>query len=407
MYRIRLPIILLAAACGAAWAAPEDEKIDPVFEQAKQAIEDGDYDVALALMDKAAAQSPKEAKYRGLRGTALLCKGEYARGEADLKAAVGLNPGDAGAGYRPSSEAKLAEERLRHGRLQVERMLSDRPAMNQYGGETDFLRRWAERKFAGEDFGSPIDWDPTPPLHSDAEHLAPDEDSNAAILIEGRYHAGQNRGKQRSFEELWAGAVYELHNVAFAREFVRLHEKAEKGTITKEDFVGGILKHELSAAQQTRAFYLHVFLPWLAKKKLPTDPTLWFCEWWDSPESVLDSFTDKAAYPWRPYGREYDWFAVHRFWLDGEHEKNHELLKRMSAEEGYEEERPDVMYWSGLCLAKLGRPAEAVAALDESIRLDPEHAAAYRARGNLHKQLGASAKAEADFAKAKALEGGE
>ena len=140
-------------------------------------------------------------------------------------------------------------------------MLRDRPAMAEFGDEAKFLRDWAERKFAGEDFVEPIDWDPSPPLHSDAEHLAPGDGENAAILVEAHYTGGPNEGKPRSFEELWAGAIYELHNVNYAREFVRLNDEADRGRVSKEAFVAGILKYELRAAQRTRAFYLERLPP--------------------------------------------------------------------------------------------------------------------------------------------------
>ncbi len=398
-------LLLLAAASWAGRAAGADEQIDLPFEHAKQAIEDGDYDLALELMDEAVRRSPREARYRGLRGAALLLKGGYAKGAADLKAAIELNPGDAGGDYRLSSNVELPADALEHGRRQVARMLRDRPAMDRYGEETAFLRRWAARKFAGEDFTAPIDWDPTPPLHSDAEHLAPDDEHNAAILIEQRYTEGPKRGRLRSFEELWAGAVYELHNVANARRFIRLHEEADQGKLTKEQFVGGILELELLAAQRTRAFYVRQFLPWAANKRLPTDPTLWFCQWWDSPDNVLDSFTDKTAYPWHPYAREYDWGTVHRLWHSGKYDKALSLLTQMRAEEGYPEQRAEIFFWIGHCLAELDRPAEALAAFDESIRLDAKDPAAYRARGELREKLGQPAEAAADFARAKELEG--
>ena len=60
-------------------------------------------------------------------------------------------------------------------------------------------------------------------------------------------------------------------------------------------------------------------------------------------------------------------------------------------------------YWIGRCLARLNKPAEAVAAFSEAIRLDPDNAPAYRARGEQYQKLGEKAKAEADLAKAKAL----
>src|SRR3989337_1550445 len=74
----------------------------------------------------------------------------------------------------------------------------------------------------------------------------------SAILVEADYQGGPKRGQPRSFEELWAGAIYELHNVTYAREFVRLNDQAEEGKVSKRAFVAGILKYELRAVQQTR-----------------------------------------------------------------------------------------------------------------------------------------------------------
>jgi tetratricopeptide (TPR) repeat protein len=285
----------------------------------------------------------------------------------------------------------------------VTKMVADRPAMAQFAAESDFLRQWAARKFAGEDFGAPIDWDPSSPLHSDAEHTAPGDGDNAAILVEGFYGDGPHKGQPRSFEELWAGAVYELHNVVFAREFVRLNDEADEGAISKTAFVGGIVKYELRAAQRTRAFYLQVFLPWAEKKQLATDPSLWFCDWWESPDTVLQRFADKTTYPWQPYGRTYDWATVHRQWRQGKVSRTLRLLARMRDEKGYEEDLSEVQYWIGRCLARLHKQTRALASFSEAIRLDPDSADAYQARGELYQALGQPSKAAADLAKAKEL----
>jgi len=382
--------------------ASEAEK---AFEQAKSAIEQNDFDAAISLLDAAVRLEPKQAKYQGLRGLARLRKGDYARGAADLKAAVQLTPGDAGAKYaeKKGPTKKLSDEALQHGRRQVARMLADRPPMAQHGDRAEFLRQWAARKFAGEDFGEPIDWDPSPPLHSDAEHLAASDGEHAAILVEALSTEGPNEGRPRSFEELWAGAVYELFNVSFSREYVRLNNEAEEGKVSKRAFVEGILKYELEAAQQTRAFYIHEYLPWAEKHRLPTDPSLWFCDWWDTPKTVLKSFTDKSAYPWRPYARTHDWATVHRYWRHRQYAKAVKLLKEMYGEEGYEDDDADVQYWIGRCLVRMNKPAEAVAALTKAIHLDPESSEAYQARGEAYQELGETAKAEADLAKAKEL----
>jgi tetratricopeptide (TPR) repeat protein len=359
----RIAPIVAAAIVAIAPAAPVHggQQAEWALHEATRALQRGDNDAAIVRLDEAVRLEPKRAKLRGIRGVAWLRKREYAKGAADLKAAIELNPDDAGLRYLPSANSGLSAEALRHGQRQVVQMLHDRPAMAQFGPDSVFLPQWAERKFAGEDLGTPIDWDPSPPEHSDAEHLAAAGDEHAAILVAADYPSGPKQGRPRAFEELWAGAVYELHNVTFAPEFVRLNNEADQGKVSKRAFVAGILKYEIRAAQQTRAFYLHVFLPWVEKKKLPTDPTLWFCDWWDTPDEVLQSVRDPSAYPWRPYARTHDWATVHRSWHQGRIRRALRLLEEMRAEKGYKEEENDVQYWIDRCRQRLGKQAAAEA----------------------------------------------
>jgi len=384
-------------------SALAESEADRAFESAQKAIAEGKFDQAIAQLDEALRQQPREAKFLGMRGVVWLRKGDYVRGSSDLKAAIGLNPSDAGTEYRPSNGATLKPDALEHGRRQVAQMLRDRPGMAQYGSEADFLRDWAARKFAGEDLGSQIDWDNSPPLHSDAEHLAPAENEHAAILVEANYQAGPNRGQPRAFEELWACAIYELHNVVYASQYVRLNKEAAAGHVSKKAFVAGILKYELRAAQETRAFYVQVYLPWAEKKKSPTDPSLWFGDWWDVPSAVLNTFTDKSAYPWRPYGRVHDWATVHLQWRRAKFSKAMTLLQKMRNEKGYEEDEVDVHYWIAHCFERLGKRQDAVNEWGEVIRLDPNNIDAYEARARLYEQLGDKKKADADLAKVKEL----
>ena len=67
---------------------------DRALDEAKRAIDHGDYDAAIARLDESIRLAPREAKLLGLRGMARLRKGEYAKGADDLKAAIALNPGD-------------------------------------------------------------------------------------------------------------------------------------------------------------------------------------------------------------------------------------------------------------------------------------------------------------------------
>ena len=362
------------------------------------------FDKAIAEFSAAAKLKPDEAKYAGMLGTSRLRKGDYEQGIADMKNAIRLNANDLGAKYQASSNKELSPEALEHGRKQVEKMLKDRPAMAENAEEAEFLRTWAARKFAGEDLGSLIDWDPTPPLHSDAEHLAPDKNMHGAVLIEPRYTDGAKRGRPRSFEDLWAGAVFELHNINYAKEFVRLHNEASQGKVAKDDFVSGILKFEVLAAQQTRGFYVDVYLPFAAKKKMSTDPELWFGSWWVQPDDAIKQFTDKTAYPWRPYARDHDWVTVERLYRRRRFEKAIVLLKQMCAESDGLPDHADVHLWLGRCRTRLGQYSQAVQELTASIKLEPHSADAFRARAQAYRLLDEKEHADTDQKRAEELE---
>ncbi len=360
------------------------------------------YATAVADLDEVIRAQPANVRAWGLRAAARLHLGDYQQGAAELKKAIALNPKDAGADYKPSSDKPLSEEAIRHGRRQVEQMLRDRPAMAEFFEDSAVLRDWAARKFAGEDFGEPIDWDPTPPRDSDAENVAPVGEQRGRIRVAAVHQFGPEEGKPRNFEQLWAGAVFELHNINYAREFLKLHQQAARGEVTKEEFVAGIWKYEYQAAQKTRAFYAHVFLPIAAAKKLQTDPGLWFASWWEEADEALERFTDKSAYPWRPYARQYDWATVCRLYQEGKLEQTLKLLEDMLADKTYND-HADVYLWMGQCYLESGTPQQAIQPLTAAIELDPNRVAAYLLRGDAYAQSGQKDKAEADYQKARQL----
>jgi tetratricopeptide (TPR) repeat protein len=382
---------------------PADEAED-AYQRGLKTLRQGSFDQAAADFNEAVKLKPNEAKFHGMRATAWLRKGDFDQGIADLKEAIRLNPHDLGMNYQPSSNKELSPEALKHGQKQVDKMLADRPAMAQYGDEAAFLRNWAARKFAGEDVGSLIDWDPTVPLHSDAENLAPEGKLHGSIMIEPRYTDGPKQGQPRSFEELWAGAVFELHNINYAKEFVRLHKEADQGKVSKRDFVSGIVKYEVLAAQQTRAYYIQEFLPFAINKKLPTDATLWFTNWWVQPDDALQQFTDKTAYPWRPYARDHDWSTVDRYWRRRRYERAVSLLQQMCAESANMSDHAEVHLWLGRCRIQLGQYTLAVQELTASIHLDPTDPVAFRNRARAYQFLNETERAEIDQKRAEELE---
>jgi tetratricopeptide (TPR) repeat protein len=392
--------LLIAFSTAALFA----DDAEDAYQRGLAALGQGEFDQAASAFGEAIKLKPDEAKYYGMRGTAWLRKGDYQQGLADMKEAIRLNPNDLGAKYQPTSGKELSAAALEHGRKQMEKMLKDRPAMAQFGEETEFMRSWAARKFAGEDLGSLIDWDPTPPLHSDAEHVAPEGKLHGSIQIEPQYTDGPKQGQARSFEELWAGAIFELHNINNAKEFVRLHKEAEQGRIAKDDYVASIVKYEILAAQQTRAYYVSVFLPFAVKKKLTSEPGLWFSSWWVQPNEALKYFTDKTAYPWRPYARDYDWATVERLWRRKRYERAIELLTQMCAESEGLPDHAEVHLWLGRCRMQLTQYPEAVKELTASIHLDPSDPVAFRNRAQVYRLMNENERAELDQKRAEELE---
>ncbi|MBN2581345.1 MAG: tetratricopeptide repeat protein [Pirellulales bacterium] len=395
-------IVCLSGMIGTTARLAADQS-EEAYERGQAALRQGKLDEALAAYDAACKLRPREAKFVGMRAVVLLKKGDYPRGIAGLKEAIRLHPGDVGPKYRPRSDKPLAPEAIKHGREQVRRMIRDRPPMAQYPKEAGFLRTFAARKFAGESLGTLIDWDPAPPLHSDAEHVAPTAHEHGNIVLE----LYGPRRRQRSFEELWAGAIYELHNINYSKHYVDFHRRAAAGNVTRRQFVAGIVKYEVLAAQETRAFYAELYLPFVEKNKLSTDPSLWFAEWWEQPDEALHGLTDESQYPWNPYGRQYDWISVKRLFRLKEYRKTVTLLERMCLESEDFFDHGDhalVHLWLGRCRLRLDEPKKAVEEFSASLQLDPHDPETYRARATAQRKLGEKEKADADLKRAEALE---
>jgi tetratricopeptide (TPR) repeat protein len=395
-------LVCLSSMLGTTVRLAADEAKD-AFEQGQSAMRQGKLDDALTNFEAACKLQPKEAKYAGMKAVILLRLGKYEPGIAALKEAIRIHPGDVGAKYHPQSDKPLSPEALKHGQEQVRRMLRDRPPMAEYSPQAEFLRTFAARKFAGESLGSPIDWDPSPPLHSDAEHIAPSAHEHGSIVLELYGH----HRRHRSFEELWAGAIYELHNINYSKHYVDFHRQAAEGKVTRRQFVAGIVRYEVLAAQETRAFYANLYLPFAAKQNLPTDPSLWFAEWWEQPDDALQGFTDESEYPWNPYGRQYDWIDAKRLFRLKKYEDAIKLLQRMCTEsEDYYDhgDHAEVHFWLGRCRMRLEQPKKALDEFNAAIELEPHDPETYRARAKAYRQLGEKEKAAADLKRADDLE---
>ena len=367
----------------------------------------GEYERAVADLDRVLEVYPDDPELLGMRGAAKVARGAITEGIADLAAAIEQNPHDAGANYEPSKKLDLPEEALEHGRGQVRAMVEDRPGLAKYLTPGDALWEWAVRRFAGEALGEPIDWDPTPPVHSEAEHVAPVRGRRGRIRVEPYDDAMPGAPAGEVFEALWSHIVYELHNIGYVPRFEALRRLAADGSLTKREFVEQIFRYEYEAVQQTRAFYVKVYLPWLADEGLTSDPILWFADRWLDVETAFANYTDPQEYPWSPYGRQYDWLRVDGLMGTGNHGEALALLGAMLAEAGYPQDAGRIHYRMGECHLALGQPAAALEAANAAVASDPDEAEAYTLRAEAYEELGEGQKAAADRAQASRLEPAE
>jgi tetratricopeptide (TPR) repeat protein len=238
---------------------------------------------------------------------------------------------------------------------------------------------------------------------------------------------------------LWCDAVFELYNITNAGDFRRITMEASAGGLSKEEFVTKIIAAESLAADKTRAFYIHVVMPWAERNRVSTHPHRWYLARRSSPgESILRLVTETEPY-WRAYARRYDLIVLDSFARKGENQKAIALATEMRKQAETPAERAAICTYSGRCFLELGKPLPAIDAFNEVIRSDPtygdaylsraaayamlhdmDHAFAdyyeairimpsnpdaYRFRGNAYEAIGDEKRADADFAMAKKLTG--
>jgi len=252
--------------------------------------------------------APRDVGWPPALGLSLRCAG--------ILLFVGLITGTAA-----EEGPELTDEQLRHGKVQLMRLVRDRPGMKQYRtrdgtprtvGRHDAIRQWAVRKLAGEDVGEPVYWDPREPEQPPqylADHQYPvrGERIRGTIRLRERFAAGEQEGELVHFELLWSSLVFELHNMALGREFERVYQQALLGRVSKQDWIVRNTRLEYLAEQKTMGFYDRVWRPWAAQNGYDASELDWFPEVRASYRDwFADIARDRTSYPWDTWGRWYD-----------------------------------------------------------------------------------------------------
>ena len=268
------------------------------------------FSIARGSIDAAVATSELETSSRvlGVYSTLAIAMGDVTNGAALLELAIDRNPQDVGAAYHPETTTFQRDIR---SEFQVIRMLIARPAMASGLTRGDTLYRWAAHRFGAFEGRQRVSWNSREPevrgVKTYGMNIPSTDDGNSEVFVRSTRMTNPACGQERSFEALWSTLVFELHNVARGAEFESLHERARMGAIERDQYVEEMFSLELKAAQETRAFYLRVYLPWATARGLRTHPKMWYTTiCWGSSHDCFGEYIDRKLYPWVPYLEYFD-----------------------------------------------------------------------------------------------------
>ena len=143
-----------------------------------------------------------------------------------------------------------------HGFQQIRAMIRDRPTMALEVDEDCRLVDWVARRFGGcGTEGWLVFWNPDPTERFNAQSLYPTASRVGFVQISATRVADPDRGRSRTFEEMWSSLVFELFNVANHEGFAANRTRAFLGACAIEDYVEENLRLEHLAMLRSAAFY--------------------------------------------------------------------------------------------------------------------------------------------------------
>jgi hypothetical protein len=198
---------------------------------------------------------------------------------------------------------------------QLELVLHDRPQLQPIVQKGSPLCNWLQAAFANTSEGIQIFWDNRPTHASDpasAESTFPDGKKAAYIRVDGIYKSGTSIGLERSPEEVLSNLVFELNNDKHWVENQGISQRAEAGTISRQDYIRSCAKTEYTAGRETADVYTTIWVPFCQSKGLSFTPQLWHMPYPATFEEWLSMYPPGFWYPWKFYGDRYDWITAQR-----------------------------------------------------------------------------------------------
>ncbi|MDX1570554.1 MAG: hypothetical protein R3200_08725 [Xanthomonadales bacterium] len=208
-------------------------------------------------------------------------------------------------GAAASDAVPLDGDDFAHGLEQVERLLADRPVLNDILVDGDPLRTWAAARFAGSGSRARIFWDPTPPPEGiDAQSRFEPE---PVVRVHPVFQDGPHAGRGKPASDLWADLVFELHNMAQMDRVGEAWLRVVKGELGYAGWLQAVTAAEHRALLFTQAFHRTRWRPWMRQRGLPASSYRWrqinavpvqYENW-------IASYDDPGGYPWEDYSVAY------------------------------------------------------------------------------------------------------
>ena len=232
-------------------------------------------------------------------------------------------------GKRPAFAPSAEADAVAHGEHQLALVLRERPPLVLHLKTPSPLRSRLISMFRTKE-GHKIHWSNTTP---DVQTNEPHARTDFAKSGEARVSVALSRNQvPLTHDELLSALVFELHNAGMnAPNWKRINARAEAKEISRDEYVRRIAAHEFDAITATRFFYAYDFLPWAQLHKIETKANNWWCAEVNSVDDHLAKYVDRSAYPWVPYGRQYDRIMAGRDLVETRYDdalqKYEELLK--------------------------------------------------------------------------------
>lgn len=209
-------------------------------------------------------------------------------------------------GAADATDSAVTDEE--HGKEQITWLLHDRPQLQPIVLPGSPVWNYLQDGFTYSINGEHIFWDPTSTSAVDESGALTQFMRSHMIFIRAdrTYKEGEAAGRDISGEAMLRHVVFELNNAKRRDEFNAVAAKAERGELTRRQFILAVAAVEFGTSQATRLFWNNVWRPYCRREHLQSNDELWANVDYGNFDDWMRQFPEGSWYPWQIYGLDYD-----------------------------------------------------------------------------------------------------